>query len=77
MNGSALKDSRGVKMSKYVIQDKKTQGFYIKTDKDGATWWAVSEAHARKFDKCLDAMDVAGSLDNDVIIVKLREGVLK
>lgn len=55
----------------YVIKDLRTHGYYIKTDKDGATYWAVSPFIAKKFRSRKEANQERETIDSCCIIVSI------
>ena len=55
----------------YVIKDLRTHGYYIKTDKDGATYWGVSPFLAKKFRSRQEANQERETIDNCCIIVSI------
>ena len=55
----------------YVLKDMRTHGYYIKTDRDGATYWGVSPFLAKKFSSRQEAKEASEKIDNLVVIVSL------
>ena len=55
----------------YVIKDLRTHGYYIKTDKYGATYWGVSPFIAKKFRSRKEANQERETIDNCCIIVSI------
>lgn len=55
----------------YVIKDMRTHGYYMRTDKDGATYWSVSPFIAKKFKSREEANAERQKLDNVCTIVSV------
>ena len=55
----------------YVIKDMRTHGYYMKTDKYGATFWAVSPFIAKKFKTKKEANEIRQTIDNCCLIVAI------
>lgn len=55
----------------YVIKDLRTHGYYMRTDKDGATWWSVSPFVAKKFKSRKEANQEREAIDNNCVIVAM------
>lgn len=55
----------------YVIKDLRTHGYYMRTDKDGATYWSVSPFIAKKFKSRKEANQEREAIDNLCIIVAI------
>ena len=65
----------GIKVSNsktfYVIKDLRTHGYYMRTDKEGATWWSVSPFIAKKFKSRKEAQQERENIDNSCVIVPI------
>lgn len=55
----------------YVIKDLRTHGYYMRTDKDGATYWSVSPFIAKKFKSRKEANEERETIDNCCVIVAI------
>ena len=55
----------------YVIKALRTHGYYMRTDKDGSTFWSVSPFIAKKFKSREEANQVRETIDECCVIVDI------